>query len=90
MGGRRIVYSGDTHPVPGLQEAARGADLHLWECSWDGGASGSGHTRLEDVLAARSSLGCKRLILVHLGPAVLAARGAHDLPWAADGMRIPL
>lgn len=89
MEGRRIVYSGDTRWFPGLGEAARGADLFLWECTNLDEKHGE-HTRLVDVLRHRGGIGCRRLLLTHLGPAVLARRGDHDLPWAEDGMRLSL
>lgn len=89
MDGRRVVYSGDSRWFPGLGSVAEGADLLIWECtSLEGG--GGGHTRLEDVLRERDGLGCRRLLLVHLGPEVLDARGDHDLPWAEDGMTVEL
>lgn len=89
LDGRTVVYSGDTGWFPELVDAAAGADLFLWECTyaddtWDG------HTKLDEVLRAREKLDCRRLLLTHMGPDVLELRGEHDLPWAEDGMKVEL
>lgn len=89
MGGKTVVYTGDTRWFPGLMEAARDADLFLWECTNTEDEVG-GHTRLADVLEHAGRLESRRLLLTHLGPEVLAARDDHDLPWAEDGMRVEL
>ena len=89
MEGRRVVYTGDTRWFPGLADAARGADLLIWECTNRGDEAGN-HTRLEDVLRERGDLGCRRILLTHLGPAVLERCGDYDLPWAEDGMQVEL
>jgi ribonuclease BN (tRNA processing enzyme) len=92
MDGRKVIYSGDTRWFPGLAKAARGADLLIWECTsaTTEGDEAGGHTRLEDVLREHANLDCRRLLLVHMGPGVLEVAPGHDLPWAADGMTVPL
>jgi len=89
MDGKTVVYSGDTEWFDGLVEASRGADLMLLECTYvheDGGY----HVRLDEVLNHRHRLECEKLLLVHLGEAVLEQKGQHDLPWADDGMVIEI
>ena len=90
MDGRKVVYSGDTRWFPGLARAARGADLLIWECTSASTTEAAGHTCLEDVLREHAHLDSRRLLLVHLGPEVLALKARHDLPWAEDGMTVPL
>lgn len=89
MEGRTVVYSGDTEWFEGLAEQAQGADLLLLECT-HAREGGGHHIRLVEILANRERLGCRRLLLTHLGPEVLAARAAHDLPWAEDGLEVAL
>ncbi len=87
--GRTVVYSGDTEWFDGLVEASRDADLFILECTYLD-EEGGRHVRLQEILENRERLRCKRLLLVHLGPRVLAERHLHDLPWAEDGQRIEL
>jgi ribonuclease BN (tRNA processing enzyme) len=87
--GRRIVYSGDTGWNDELAARAKGADLFICECS-------TFETRLDihvsypEIAARASSLGCKRLLLSHLGSEPLARRNELTLEIAEDGMRIAL
>jgi ribonuclease BN (tRNA processing enzyme) len=87
--GRRIVYSGDTGWNDALAARAKGADLFICECS-------TFETRLDihisypEIAARASSLGCKRLLLSHLGSEPLARRNELTLEIAEDGMRISL
>jgi ribonuclease BN (tRNA processing enzyme) len=87
--GRTVVYSGDTEWCEELVERSRGADLLILECSFRDEDAG-GHTRMDDILRNQERLECARLLLVHLGPAVLEARDLHDLPWAEDGQIVEL
>jgi ribonuclease BN (tRNA processing enzyme) len=87
--GRRIVYSGDTGWNDALAARAKGADLFICECS-------TFETRLDihvsypEIAARASSLGCKRLLLSHLGSEPLARRNELTLEIAEDGMKISL
>jgi ribonuclease BN (tRNA processing enzyme) len=89
VAGRRIVYSGDTGWSDALAARAKGADLFICECS-------TFETRLDihisypEIAARASSLGCKRLLLSHLGREPLARRNELTLEIAEDGMRISL
>src|SRR5262245_51833726 len=73
VGGRTIVYSGDTGWTEELVTRTRGADLFICECS-------TFETRLDihvsypEIAARAASLGCKRLILSHLGAEPLRRR----------------
>jgi ribonuclease BN (tRNA processing enzyme) len=89
VGGRTIVYSGDTGWTDAFVERTRGADLFICECS-------TFETRLDihiaypDIAARASTLGCRRLILSHLGAEPLRRRGEINLEVAEDGMVIGL
>ncbi len=87
--GRVIVYSGDTGWTDDLIEQVRDADLFLCECS-------TYETRLDlhiaypEIATRASTLGCKRLVLTHLGREPLARLSEISLECAWDGMVIEL
>lgn len=87
--GRVIVYSGDTAWTDELIDQARNADLFLCECS-------TFDTRLDlhiaypEIAARAPALGCKRLVLTHLGREPLERLDAISLECAFDGMEIDL
>ncbi len=87
--GRRILYSGDTGWTDAFLERTRGVDLFICECS-------TFETRLDihvaypDVAAHASALGCRRLVLSHLGAEPLRRLGEITLEVAQDGMVIAL
>jgi ribonuclease BN (tRNA processing enzyme) len=86
-GGTTIAYSGDTQWTPALVEAARGTDLFVCECnSYDRAIPG--HTDLPTLVAHRRELETKRLILTHLGPAMLAHADTLPYEYAVDGLSV--
>jgi ribonuclease BN (tRNA processing enzyme) len=88
-GGKVFAYSGDTEWTGTLVEAARGTDLMICECnSYD--RKIRYHTDLPTLMAHRPELETKRLIMTHLGPAMLAHRGALPFEHAEDGMVVTL
>jgi ribonuclease Z len=68
--GRRVVYSGDTRPYPGMIELARGADLLIHEATFSqelqGRAEEDGHTTAREAAEVAREAGAKRLALVHI------------------------
>lgn len=89
VAGRTIFYSGDTAWTDEFVAQARNADLFLCECStWE--------TRLDlhisypEIAARAGGLGCKRLVLTHLGREPLARLDEITLECARDGMVIEL
>jgi len=68
--GRRIVYSGDTRPYPGMVELARGADLLIHEATFSHElqerAAEDGHTTAREAAEVAREAGAKRLALVHI------------------------
>ena len=88
-GGKVIAYSGDTEWTDALLEAADGADLFVCECqSFD--QEVPGHLNYRTLLEKRPQLGCGRLVVNHLGEAMLARVGELEVEAAADGMVIEL
>jgi ribonuclease BN (tRNA processing enzyme) len=89
VGGKSIVYSGDTGWTEELAARARGVDLFICECS-------TFETRLPihisypEIAERAATLGCRRLLLSHLGAEVLQRRAEISLEIAEDGMVIPL
>lgn len=88
-GGRTIVYSGDTGWTDDFIARTRGADLFICECS-------TFETRLDihvsypEIAARAAALGCRRLVLSHLGSEPLRRRDEITLELAEDGLVIPL
>jgi len=89
IAGRTIVYSGDTAWTDDLVELARGADVFLCECSTFETRVPI-HVSYPEVAARAGDLGCRRLVLTHLGSEPLARRGEITIECAEDGMVIEL
>jgi ribonuclease BN (tRNA processing enzyme) len=88
-GGKTFAFSGDTEWTDSLADAARGTDLMICECnSYD--RKIPYHTDLPTLVAHRGALDTKRLIVTHLGPAMLAHRGTLPFEHADDGMVVTL
>lgn len=89
VAGRTVLYSGDSAWTDEFRVQARDADLFLCECS-------TYETRLDihlsypEIAARAQELGCRRLVLSHLGREPLARRGELSLECAEDGMTFDL
>lgn len=71
LGDRTLAFSGDTEWTPVLPDVARAADLFVCECvGFDTPAPI--HLDSATLLRHRPALDCHRLLLTHMGPAVLA------------------
>jgi ribonuclease BN (tRNA processing enzyme) len=87
--GKVVAYSGDTEWTDALIVAARDADLFLCECNfWEKKASY--HLDYQTLKEKRALLDCRRLLLTHLGPDMLARLGQVDFDVATDGQVIKL
>jgi ribonuclease BN (tRNA processing enzyme) len=84
-GGKVIAYSGDTEWTDALLEAADGADLFVCECQ-EYDRKVPGHMDFLTLSEKRAGLGCRRLIVTHLGEEMLARVGELDVEAAEDGM----
>ncbi len=87
--GRSLLYSGDTAWTDELAEHARGVDLFVCECS-------TFETKLDihisypEIAERARSLGCRRLVLSHLGSELLRRSEELKLECARDGMSVDL
>lgn len=86
-GGKVIAYSGDTEWTDALLEVADGADLFVCECQ-EFDRDIPGHLNYRTLSERRGELGCRRLVLTHLGPDMLDRVDELDVEAAADGMVI--
>ena len=85
---RTIVYSGDTGWTEALVRLAEGSDLFICECNDLHDQPYEGHLSYQMLSAELGRFASKRLVLTHLGPAMLAAAGGLEVECAADGMEI--
>jgi ribonuclease BN (tRNA processing enzyme) len=86
-GGKVIAYSGDTEWTDALLEAADGADLLVCECQ-EYDREVPGHLNYRTLSEKRSQLGCRRLVITHLGEEMLGRVDELDVEAAADGMTV--
>ena len=70
IGGRRLAYSGDTRPCPGLEALAAGSDTLVLECN--GVHAAESHMDVASVLSLRERFPELTMIATHLGPEVTA------------------
>lgn len=87
--GRTILYSGDSAWTEEFVVQARGADLFLCECSHYETRSAI-HLSYPEILRRARDLGCRRLVLSHLGSEPLRHLPEISLECARDGMVIDL
>ena len=89
VGGRTIVYSGDSAWTEEFVARTKNADLFICECSTFETRLGI-HVSYPEIAARAASLGCRRLLLSHLGAEPLRRRDEINLEVAEDGMVIAL
>jgi len=87
--GKRLLYSGDSAWTDLFVAHAQGADLFLCECCFFGRET-TNHMNYQRIRQNLSRLGCKRLILTHMGEEMLARKGEVTLELAEDGMVIEI
>lgn len=87
--GRVLAYSGDTEWTDELLAVADGAAVFLCECSTRD-LEVPGHLSAETIAAKRGLLRCERVVLIHMGDAVLSASPPAGCELARDGMRVTL
>lgn len=83
-GGKIIAYSGDTEWTDVLIPLTCQCDLLIVEC-FNHNQSVPGHLNYQTLLRERTRLGCRRLVLTHLGPEMLAQLDSLELDVAKDG-----
>jgi ribonuclease BN (tRNA processing enzyme) len=100
MAGKALAYSGDTEWSEALVEVSRGADLFICEAYYFEKPKGSSptqrarkipnHLSVEDIRKHRADFSCRRLIVTHTGPDVLARLDEVGEEAAWDGLVITL
>jgi ribonuclease BN (tRNA processing enzyme) len=88
-GQKVIAYSGDTEWTDALVEVAAGADLFVCECNFFD-RQVPGHIDYRTLAHNRAKLGCKRIVLTHLGDEMLAHLEEVDIEVAHDGLAVEL
>jgi ribonuclease BN (tRNA processing enzyme) len=89
LDGRTIVYSGDTEWTDRLPPAVAGADLFTSEAYFHHKAVRS-HLDYATLMQHRSQLACRRLIITHMGPDMLAHVAELPVEAAHDGLEVSL
>lgn len=85
IGGRVLAFSGDTEWTPSLIDIAHDADLFLCECfGYD--TAPPKHMTFAALMRERAALGCRRLVLTHMGDDMLRRAPALGVPAASDGL----
>ncbi|MEW6335422.1 MAG: MBL fold metallo-hydrolase [Thermodesulfobacteriota bacterium] len=87
--GKVIAYSGDTEWTDALLRVADNADLFICECYAFEKAMRN-HLNYRTLMGQRHRLGCKRLILTHMGEEMLSRLGEATVEAARDGLEIVL
>lgn len=88
LGGKALLFSGDSAWTEQFVELSRRADLFLCECSFFDKRP-DGHGSYTEIAAQAGRLGC-RLLLTHLGGEVLARASELSLAVARDGLVVEL
>jgi ribonuclease BN (tRNA processing enzyme) len=87
--GKVIAYSGDTEWTDTLPELADGADLFVCECNFFDKRV-PGHLDYQALVEHRAELACERIVLTHMGEAMLARATQVEFETANDGMTLDL
>lgn len=86
-GGKRLLYSGDSPWDDRFIELARGVDLFLCECTAYEAPMGR-HIQWTTLKPLVPLLGCRRLVLIHLGREMRAHCGELGVECATEGLKI--
>jgi len=89
LGGRTIAYSGDTEWTERLVTVAAGADLFICEAYFRDKAVRY-HLDYQSLMQNRSRLDCKRVIVTHMSPDMLAHSSDLEMEAAHDGLEVSL
>ena len=87
--GRALLYSGDCGWNEDLVRYSQGTDLFICECCYFETET-TFHVSYPRIADERHRLGCKRLLLSHIGREVLERLGEVEIKCAFDGMTVEL
>ena len=87
VGGKTIVFSGDTGWVDELVRFTAGADLFLCECTYFENPLGV-HLSYPLLESKRPHFDVKRMMLTHIGREVLERSSQLNMELAVDGMKV--
>ena len=87
LAGKTLLYSGDCGWNDNLVKYSHGTDLFICECCYFDSRTPF-HLSFPELVRERQRLGCKRLILSHLGREVLARQDEVSFECADDGFVI--
>jgi ribonuclease BN (tRNA processing enzyme) len=87
--GKRVLYSGDSPWIDRFVELAAGADLFLCECTAYETSMGR-HICYRELEPLLPKLGCRRLVLIHLGREMRAHAAEIAAECAVEDMVITL
>ncbi len=85
IGSKTVLYSGDTGWTEDLVRYSQGTDLFICECCFFE-TQVDFHLNYPQIAQHRDRMGCKRLVLSHLGREVLARAKELTIEIAHDGM----
>ncbi len=88
VGGKAIVFSGDTGWTDKLIDLSANADLFLCECTYFDQPGLDFHISYTQFITERHRLTTRRLVLTHLGREVLERQSEVSVEMATDGMVI--
>jgi ribonuclease BN (tRNA processing enzyme) len=88
IGGKTVVFSGDTGWTEELVPFCEGADLFICECTYFGSAHLTFHLNYPQLEAQRARFNVKRMVLTHIGREVFEHKSDIKMEMAFDGMQI--
>ncbi|HVA81616.1 MAG TPA: MBL fold metallo-hydrolase [Candidatus Binataceae bacterium] len=87
VGGKKIVFSGDTGWNDGLVKLADGADLFICECTYYESKHLRFHLNYPELARHRELFKVDRMLLTHIGREVLNHKREVKIELASDGMK---
>lgn len=88
VGGKTIVFSGDTGWNDALVKLAAGADLFICECTYFESRHLRFHLNYPELAEHREKFKVDRMLLTHIGREVLNHRRDVKIEMASDGMKL--
>ena len=88
LGGKTVVFSGDTGWTEELVPFCEGADLFICECTYYDSAHLNFHLNYPLLVEQRSRFKVGRMVLTHIGREVFEHKSDVKIEMATDGMQI--